>query len=103
MKARSWEDGGSCPGIAEVATEATLTPDEWAFVSVVVDDVNRTIKLYKNGKLAGTGDLATIVENGVREGHGIGLLQDECVFFIGNGGFSCYVDEVQVWTKALDE
>lgn len=103
LKARSWEDGGSCPGIAEVATEATLTPDEWAFVSVVVDDVNKTIKLYKNGKLAGTGDLATIVENGVREGHGIGLLQDECVFFVGNGGFSCYVDEVQVWTKALDE
>ena len=30
LKARSWEDGGSCPGIAEVATEATLTPDEWA-------------------------------------------------------------------------
>lgn len=103
MKARSWEDGGSCPGIAEVATNATLTPDEWAFISVVVDDVNMTIKLYKNGKLAGTGDLATIVENGIREGHGIGLLQDECVFFVGNGGFSCYVDEVQVWTKALDE
>ena len=103
LKARSWEDGGSCPGIAEVATNATLTPDEWAFISVVVDDVNMTIKLYKNGKLAGTGDLATIVENGIREGHGIGLLQDECVFFVGNGGFSCYVDEVQVWTKALDE
>ena len=103
LKARSWEDGGSCPGIAEVATNATLTTDEWAFISVVVDDVNKTIKLYKNGKLAGTGDLATIVENGVREGHGIGLLQDECVFFVGNGGFSCYVDEVQVWTKALDE
>lgn len=103
MKARAWEDGGSCPGIAEVATEATLIANEWAFISVVVDDDNRTIKLYKNGKLAGTGDLGTIVEGGEREGHGIGLLQDECVFFVGNGGFSCYVDEVQLWNKALTE
>lgn len=103
LKARAWEDGGSCPGIADVATEATLVANEWAFISVVVDDDNRTIKLYKNGKLAGTGDLSTIVENGEREGHGIGLLQDECIFFVGNGGFSCYVDEVQLWNKALTE
>ena len=103
LKARAWEDGGSCPGIADVATEATLVADEWAFISVVVDDDNRTIKLYKNGKLAGTGDLSTIVEGGEREGHGIGLLQDECIFFVGNGGFSCYVDEVQLWNKALTE
>ena len=103
LKARAWEDSGSCPGISDVATSATLTTDEWAFISVVVDDTNRTIKLYKNGKLAGTGDLSVITENGVREGHGIGLLQDECVFFVGNGGFSCYVDEVQLWNKALNE
>ena len=103
LKARGWIDGGDCFGIDEVATEATLVADEWAFISVVVDDDNRTIKLYKNGKLAGTGDLSTTVENGVREGHGIGLLQDECVFFVGNGGFSCYVDEVQLWNKALTE
>ena len=103
LKARGWIDGGDCFGIDEVATEATLVADEWAFISVVVDDDNRTIKLYKNGKLAGTGDLSTTVENGVREGHGIGLLQDECVFFVGNGGFSCYVDEVQLWNKALNE
>ncbi len=103
LKARAWEDSGNCPGIAEVATEATLIANEWAFISVVVDDDNRTIKLYKNGKLAGTGDLGTIVEGGEREGHGIGLLQDECVFFVGNGGFSCYVDEVQLWNKALTE
>ena len=91
------------PGIAEVTTEATLTANEWAFITVTVDDTNKEIKLYKNGKLLGTGDLGTIVENGEREGHGIGLLQDECVFFVGNGGFSCYVDEVQVWTKTLTE
>lgn len=103
LKARAWEDSGNCPGIAEVATEATLIANEWAFISVVVDDDNRTIKLYKNGKLAGTGNLGTIVEGGEREGHGIGLLQDECVFFVGNGGFSCYVDEVQLWNKALTE
>ena len=103
MKARAWEDKGNCPGIAEVTTEATLTANEWAFITVTVDDTNKEIKLYKNGKLLGTGDLGTIVENGEREGHGIGLLQDECVFFVGNGGFSCYVDEVQVWTKTLTE
>ena len=70
---------------------------------MTVDDSNKEIKLYKNGKLLGTGDLGTIVEGGEREGHGIGLLQDECVFFVGNGGFSCYVDEVQVWSKTLTE
>ena len=103
LKARAWEDKGNCPGIADVTTEATLTADEWAFITVTVDDSNKEIKLYKNGKLLGTGDLGTIVEGGEREGHGIGLLQDECVFFVGNGGFSCYVDEVQVWTKTLTE
>ena len=86
-----------------VFTQATLTADEWAFITVTVDDSNKEIKLYKNGKLLGTGDLGTIVEGGEREGHGIGLLQDECVFFVGNGGFSCYVDEVQVWSKTLTE
>ena len=80
-----------------------MTADEWAFITVTVDDSNKEIKLYKNGKLLGTGDLGTIVEGGEREGHGIGLLQDECVFFVGNGGFSCYVDEVQVWSKTLTE
>ena len=103
LKARAWEDKGNCPGIADVTTEATLTADEWAFITVTVDDSNKEIKLYKNGKLLGTGDLGTIVEGGEREGHGIGLLQDECVFFVGNGGFSCYVDEVQVWSKTLTE
>lgn len=103
MKARAWKDKGDCPGIAEVTTNATLTADEWAFITVTVDDTNKEIKLYKNGKLLGTGDLGTIVEGGTQEGHGIGLLQDECVFFVGNGGFSCYVDEVQVWTKTLTE
>lgn len=77
LKARAWEDKGNCPGIADVTTEATLTADEWAFITVTVDDSNKEIKLYKNGKLLGTGDLGTIVEGGEREGHGIGLLQDE--------------------------
>ena len=49
MKARAWKDKGNCPGIAEVTTNATLTADEWAFITVTVDDTNKEIKLYKNG------------------------------------------------------
>ena len=35
LKARAWEDKGNCPGIADVTTEATLTADEWAFITAV--------------------------------------------------------------------
>lgn len=99
LKSRAWIDGGTCNGIKELVSDATLNIDEWAFLTVAVDDEARTIKLYKNGVLLATGDL-TADKNG-NEAHGIGLLQDECVFFAGTSGSSCDVDEIQVWNKTL--
>lgn len=101
LKARAWINEGRCDGISIEPTDKTLAINEWAFLTVAVDDNARTIKLYKNGVLVSTGDLSQT--GGGEEAHGIGLLQDECVFFAGNGGASCDVDEVQVWNKTLSE
>ncbi len=99
LKSRSWSpsstDGGNCPGNTDVTSDVTVVAGKWMFVTVVVDDTNKSIKLYKNGALA--------AEQALNATYGIGLLQDPCVFFVGNGDFSGYVDEVQVWTKALNE
>lgn len=99
LKSRAWIDGGTCNGIKELVSDATLNIGEWAFLTIAVDDEARTIKLYKNGVLLATGDL-TADKDG-NEAHGIGLLQDECVFFAGTSGSSCDVDEIQVWNKTL--
>lgn len=99
LKARAWLDEGSCNGISNITSDETLNINEWAFLTVAVDDDARTIQLYKNGVLSATGDLS-VTSDGT-EAHGIGLLQDECVFFAGNGNASCDVDEVQVWNKTL--
>lgn len=101
LKARAWLDEGSCNGITDLTSEETLQLNEWAFLTVAVDDDARTIKLYKNGVLLVAGDLSATSDG--TEAHGIGLLQDECVFFAGNGNASCDVDEVQVWNKTLSE
>lgn len=101
LKARAWLDEGRCDGISDLVSNTTLNIDEWAFLTVAVDDDARSIKLYKNGELLGTGDLS--VTNNGTEAHGIGLLQDECVFFAANGNSSCDVDEVQVWNKTLTD
>lgn len=101
LKARAWLNEGDCNGIRDLVSNATLNIDEWAFLTVAVDDDARSIKLYKNGELLATGDLSVTSEG--LEAHGIGLLQDECVFFAGNGNSSCDVDEVQVWNKTLTD
>lgn len=99
LKARAWVNEGQCDGISDLSTTGNLEIGQWAFLTVAVDDDTREIKLYKNGELIATGDLSQ-TGNGT-EAHGIGLLQDECVFFAGNGGASCDVDEVQIWNKTL--
>lgn len=101
LKARAWLGEGRCDGISDLVSNTTLNIDEWAFLTVAVDDDARSIKLYKNGELLATGDLSVTSEG--LEAHGIGLLQDECVFFAGNGNSSCDVDEVQVWNKTLTD
>lgn len=99
LKARAWINEGTCDGIGNLPAGGNLEIGQWVFLTVAVDDNAREIKLYKNGELVVTGDLSKTGED--KEAHGIGLLQDECVFFVGNGEASCDVDEVQVWNKTL--
>lgn len=99
LKARAWVNGGQCDGTSNIPAAGNLAIGEWAFLTVAVDDDARTIKLYKNGELLATGDLSVTGSGTVA--HGIGLLSDECVFFVGNGSSSCDVDEVQIWDKTL--
>lgn len=101
LKARAWLGGAPCDGITDVVSTATLEIGTWAFLTVAVNDDERTIKLYKNGTLIATGDL-TKTKDG-KDAYGIGLLSDESVFFAGSNGSSCDVDEIQVWNKTLNE
>lgn len=101
LKARAWLGGAPCDGITDVVSTATLEIGEWAFLTVAVNDDERTIKLYKNGTLIATGDL-TKTKDG-KDAYGIGLLSDESIFYAGSNGSSCDVDEIQVWNKTLNE
>ena len=72
-------------------TDEGTAIDEWVFVSVVADQANNTVTLYKNGKAISS--YAT--------GYGIGLLPDAGSFFICDNGASVELSEVQLWNKAL--
>lgn len=74
-------------------TEETVSIDEWAFVTLVISNVNNKISLYKNGNL--------VTEGEFKGNQGAGLLPDASVFFVGNQGFEGTVNEIQLWNKAL--
>lgn len=76
----------------DIETDATLEAGEWAFISVVSDDSDHTMKLYKNAKLIGTVQLCST---------GLGLLPDMDVFEIGHAKVAAGVADVQLWTKAM--
>ena len=76
-------------------TEETLPVDEWAFVTIVISNVNNKISLYKNGVL--------VAEDEFKGNQGAGLLPDASVFFIGNQGFEGAVSEIQLWNKVLSD
>ena len=95
---RKW-DGNStgCPGVPTpaVSENTTLSPGEFAFISLVTSNEGRTFKVYKNGKEA----ISQEVEDG-----GLALLYDACDFAIGDSKYNkipCKVEEVQLWNKTL--
>ena len=95
------EDHTACakPTQEDVLEQAVET-DTWAFVTVVFDTDNLMRYVYYNGE--------AVFEDALDAG-GLGLLPDDCVFFVSNGVSGGWyfnsptfdLDEVQVWDKAL--
>ncbi len=73
--------------------DATLPAGEWAFVTITAND--EAVRVYKNGSLISEGYLDT--------DYRIGLLHDECVFYVGKNDFSGDVEGAAVWTRALSQ
>lgn len=89
---RCWDNSGFGDDI-NVITDVALPVGEWAFVSVVVDNENKTMTLYKNGE--------EVISKSLNR-DGFHLLPDESVFFIGCMDFAGDIEDVQLWNKALD-
>ena len=89
---RCWNNSGFGDDI-NVMTDVALPVGEWAFVSVVVDNENKTMTLYKNGE--------EVISKSLNR-DGFHLLPDESVFFIGCMDFAGDIEDVQLWNKALD-
>ena len=93
-------DHTACAEPQEDVLEQAVETDTWAFVTVVFDTDNLMRYVYYNGE---------VVFEDVLETGGLGLLPDDCVFFVSNGVSGGWyfnsptfdLDEVQVWDKAL--
>ncbi len=85
--------------LTPIVTETPVTLDEWMFLSVVVDNEAKTVTLYKNGVLVTTVD--TSKDNDGNEAYGVRLLSDASDLFAFDNGCAGYVEEIQVWSKAL--
>ena len=94
------EDHTDCADPQENVLEQAVETDTWAFVTVVFDTDNLMRYVYYNGE--------AVFEDALDAG-GLGLLPDDCVFFVSNGVSAGWyfnsptfdLDEVQVWDKAL--
>lgn len=93
-------DHTACAEPQEDVLEQAVETDTWAFVTVVFNTDNLMRYVYYNGE---------VVFEDVLETGGLGLLPDDCVFFVSNGVSAGWyfnsptfdLDEVQVWDKAL--
>ncbi|WP_455497358.1 InlB B-repeat-containing protein, partial [Coprobacter sp.] len=77
-----------------VETTATLPIGEWAFITTVIDNENKTITLYKNGE---------VVTTQTFNRDGFGMLYDISCFFVGCMDFAGDIEGVQLWSKALTQ
>ena len=75
-----------------VKTGVALPIGEWAFITAVIDDENKTIALYKDGELV-------TQQNFKRDG--FGMLPDKSCFFVGNMDFTGDIEDIQLWKGAL--
>ena len=81
---------GSFPGDVSAISNMQLSTEEWAFITLVINDTDKKLSLYKNGELVLEKQLGGI---------GIGLLRDESLFFVGCNKFWGAVEEIQLWKK----
>lgn len=96
LRHREWTGGGNAPGMGNTVSETAGLANKWAFVTVVINDTDKKLSLYKDGEFV----LEKVMESGK---YGIGFLSDESAFFFGNGGMGLDLDEVQLWNRSLTE
>lgn len=101
LRSRVYKTATDMPGLTELVTDTEMAMNEWAFLSVVSDNEAKTLTLYKNGLLCGS--LDTSKDNEGNEAYGIGLLPDASSFYVFDFTCAGYVEEAQVWTKALTQ
>lgn len=101
LNARVYSSATSMPGIDKLITDTDIALDEWTFLAVVSDNEAKTLSLYKDGDLCGTLDLSKDSEG--NEAYGIGLLPEASQFYVYEYSAAGYLEEVQLWTKALTQ
>lgn len=101
LNARVYSSATSMPGIDKLITDTDIALDEWTFLAVVSDNEAKTLSLYKDGELCGTLDLSKDSEG--NEAYGIGLLPEASQFYVYEYSAAGYLEEVQLWTKALTQ
>ncbi len=77
--------------IPTASTDEGTELNEWVFVTVVADQAAGKVTLYKNCREISSYDTD----------YGVGLLEDEAVFFVSDQAASIAISEVQLWNKAL--
>lgn len=75
-------------------SQTELPINTWAFITLVVDNTNKNLRLYKDG---------TLVMNENVKNDGIGYLPDASVFFVGCMEFTGALNQVQLWNKVMTE
>lgn len=98
LRARVYTATGTAQ-LTPLVTETPVTLNEWMFLSVVVDNEAKTVTLYQNGKFVAS--LDTSKDNDGNEAYGVKLLSDASDLFAFDNGCAGYVEEIQVWSKAL--
>lgn len=98
LRARVYTATGTVQ-LTPLVTETPVTLNEWMFLSVVADNEAKTVTLYQNGKFVAS--LDTSKDNDGNEAYGVKLLSDASDLFAFDNGCAGYVEEVQVWSKAL--
>lgn len=101
---RMMDSGNGVNNSQDEALNQAVETGEWAFLTVVFDETNKTRTFYYNGEQKFTGKYDETML-------GLGMLQDESEFYVidgikgNNANYTddpaLDLDEVQVWSKAL--
>ncbi|MCM1292222.1 MAG: hypothetical protein NC111_01320 [Bacteroides sp.] len=84
--------GWGTQGTAGDFAGATVALNEWAYLTMVVDNENLVVSVYKNGELVQSKDMSGATEWFNNE--------DPYIYFAGRG-FGGYLDQAEVYNRAL--